>query len=61
MDIQNDNVKLNRSNEYQGTEDLSISKSEFTGMLDMTTIHKKQQQSQSGDIGDSLNLSKDRQ
>ncbi|XP_016915890.1 uncharacterized protein LOC108000186 [Apis cerana] len=61
MDIQNDNVKLNRSNEYQGTEDLSISKSEFSGMLDMTTIHKKQQQSQSGDIGDSLNLSKDRQ
>lgn len=61
MDVQNDNVKLNRSNEYQGTEDLSISKSEFSGMLDMTTIHKKQQQSQSGDIGDSLNLSKDRQ
>ncbi|XP_006609632.1 uncharacterized protein LOC102676810 [Apis dorsata] len=61
IDVQNDNVKLNRSNEYQGTEDLSISKSEFSGMLDMTTIHKKQQQSQSGDIGDSLNLSKDRQ
>ncbi|XP_003400083.3 uncharacterized protein LOC126922546 [Bombus affinis] len=61
MEIQNDNAKLNRSNEYQGTEDLSISKSEFGGMLDMTTIHKKQQQPQGGDIGDSLNLSKDRQ
>ncbi|KOC66399.1 MPN domain-containing protein [Habropoda laboriosa] len=59
MDVQNDNSKLNRSNEYQGTEDLSISKSEFGGMLDMTTMHKKQ--SQGGDIVDSLNLSKDRQ
>lgn len=60
LDIQNDNVKLNRSNEYPVTEDLSISKSEYGGMLDMTTVHKKQQ-SQIGDIGDSLNLSKDRQ
>ncbi|CAK9827339.1 MPN domain-containing protein CG4751 [Anthophora retusa] len=58
MEVQNDSSKLNRSNEYQGTEDLSISKSEFGGMLDMTTMHKKQ--SQGGDIGDSLNLSKDR-
>lgn len=60
MDVQNDNVKLNRSNEYQGTEDLSITsaKSDFSGMLDMTTLHKKQ--SQPNDIGDSLNLSKDR-
>ncbi|XP_076240539.1 uncharacterized protein LOC143183048 [Calliopsis andreniformis] len=60
IDVQNDNTKLNRSNEYQGTEDLSISsaKSDFGGMLDMTALHKKQ--SQSNDIGDSLNLSKDR-
>ncbi|XP_034178041.2 uncharacterized protein LOC117603221 isoform X1 [Osmia lignaria lignaria] len=61
MEVQNDNAKLNRSNEYQGTEDLSISKTDFGGMLDMTTMHKKQQQSQAVDIGDSLNLSKDRQ
>lgn len=62
MEVQNDTVKLNRSGEYQGTEDLSISsvKPDFSGMLDMTTLHKKQQQSQSSDIGDSLNLSKDR-
>ncbi|XP_078053075.1 uncharacterized protein LOC144478749 [Augochlora pura] len=60
MDLQNDNSKLNRSNEYQGTEDLSISsvKSDFGGMLDMTTLHKKQQ---SSDMGDSLNLCKERQ
>ncbi|XP_035721450.1 uncharacterized protein LOC118441310 isoform X2 [Vespa mandarinia] len=64
LDIQNDS-KLSRSNEYQGTEDLSNSssiKSDFGGMLDMTNLHKKQQQSQIGDINDtSLNLSKDRQ
>ncbi|XP_043256255.1 uncharacterized protein LOC122399558 [Colletes gigas] len=62
IEAQNDNIKLNRSNEYQGTEDLTISnvKSDFGGMLDMTTLHKKQQQSQPGDISDSLNLSKDR-
>lgn len=63
LDIQNDS-KLSRSNEYQGTEDLSNSssiKSDFGGMLDMTNLHKKQQ-SQIGDINDtSLNLSKDRQ
>ncbi|XP_076631998.1 uncharacterized protein LOC143347046 [Colletes latitarsis] len=61
IEVQND-IKLNRSNEYQGTEDLTISnvKSDFGGMLDMTTLHKKQQQSQPSDISDSLNLSKDR-
>ncbi|XP_012142703.1 uncharacterized protein LOC100879008 isoform X1 [Megachile rotundata] len=59
IEVQNDNTKLNRSNEYQGTEDLSISKTDFGGMLDMTTMHKKQQSQ--ADIGDSLNLSKDRQ
>ncbi|XP_054011980.1 uncharacterized protein LOC128894344 isoform X2 [Hylaeus anthracinus] len=63
IEVQNDNIKLNRSNEYQGTEDLTISniKPDFGGMLDMTTLHKKQQQSQPSDVGDSLNLSKDRQ
>lgn len=63
LDTQNDS-KIGRSNEYQGTEDLSNSssiKSDFGGMLDMTNLHKKQQQSQVSDIGDtSLNLSKDR-
>ncbi|XP_014473276.1 PREDICTED: uncharacterized protein LOC106743694 [Dinoponera quadriceps] len=52
-------AKMNRLSEYQGTEDLTISsvKPEFS-MLDMTTVHKKP--SQSADMGDSLNLSKDR-
>ncbi|XP_017890347.1 uncharacterized protein LOC108631128 [Ceratina calcarata] len=58
LDVQHDNAKHSRSNDYQGTEDLSIPKSEYSGTLDMTT-HKKQ--SQANDIGDSLNLSKDRQ
>lgn len=62
LDTQTDS-KLCRSNEYQGTEDLSNSssiKSDFGGMLDMTNLHKKQ--SQVSDMSDtSLNLSKDRQ
>lgn len=62
LDVQTDPTKLGRSNEYQGTEDLTISsvKSDFGSMLDMTALHKKQQSSQSADMGDSLNLSKDR-
>jgi len=61
LDTQVDSTKIGRS-EYQGTEDLTISsiKPDFGGMLDMTTLHKKQQSSQSADMGDSLNLSKDR-
>jgi hypothetical protein len=62
LDTQIDSTKIGRSSEYQGTEDLTISsiKPDFGGMLDMTTLHKKQQSSQSADMGDSLNLSKDR-
>lgn len=62
LDTQTDSAKISRLSEYQGTEDLTISsvKSDFGGMLDMTTVHKKQQPSQSADMGDSLNLSKDR-
>ncbi|KAM0736538.1 MPN domain-containing protein [Formica fusca] len=62
LEAQIDSAKISRPGEYQGTEDLTISsiKSDFGGMLDMTTLHKKQQSSQSADIGDSLNLSKDR-
>jgi len=62
LDTQADSTKIGRSSEYQGTEDLTISsiKSDFGGMLDMTALHKKQQSSQSVDMGDSLNLSKDR-
>lgn len=63
LEAQSDSAKIGRpGQEYQGTEDLTISsvKPDFGGMLDMTTIHKKQQSSQSADIGDSLNLSKDR-
>ncbi|XP_070150023.1 uncharacterized protein [Polyergus mexicanus] len=62
VEAQIDSVKISRPGEYQGTEDLTISsiKSDFGSMLDMTTLHKKQQSSQSADIGDSLNLSKDR-
>lgn len=61
LDVQTDPTKIGRS-EYQGTEDLTISsvKSDFGSMLDMTALHKKQQSSQSADMGDSLNLSKDR-
>ncbi|EZA60689.1 hypothetical protein DMN91_012666 [Ooceraea biroi] len=60
LDAQLDS-KIGRPGEYQGTEDLTISsvKPDFGG-LDMTTLHKKQQSSQSADMGDSLNLSKDR-
>ncbi|XP_011703543.1 PREDICTED: uncharacterized protein LOC105459314 [Wasmannia auropunctata] len=60
LDVQADPTKIGRS-EYQGTEDLTISsvKSDFGSMLDMTALHKKQS-SQSADMGDSLNLSKDR-
>lgn len=60
LDAQIDSTKIGRSGEYQGTEDLTISsiKSDFGSMLDMTTLHKKS--SQSADMGDSLNLSKDR-
>lgn len=59
LDAQVD-TKISRPSEYQ--EDLTISsvKTDFGGMLDMTTLHKKQQSSQSADMGDSLNLSKDR-
>lgn len=56
-----DSAKIGRLGEYQGTEDLTISsaKPDFGGMLDMTTVvHKKP--TQSTDLGDSLNLSKDR-
>lgn len=62
LDTQTDPTKIGRLSEYQGTEDLTISsvKSDFGSMLDMTTLHKKQQSSQSIDMGDSLNLSKDR-
>lgn len=62
LEAQVDSAKIGRSGEYQGTEDLTISsvKSDFGSMLDITTIHKKQQSSQSADMGDSLNLSKDR-
>lgn len=62
LDVQTDPTKISRSGEYQGTEDLTISsiKSDFGNMLDMTALHKKQQSSQSADMGDSLNLSKDR-
>lgn len=62
LEAQVDSAKIGRPGEYQGTEDLTISsiKSDFGSMLDMTTLHKKQQPSQSADIGDSLNLSKDR-
>lgn len=62
LEVQVDSAKIGRPGEYQGTEDLTISsiKSDFGGMLDMTTLHKKQQPSQSTDMGDSLNLSKDR-
>lgn len=62
LDMQTDPTKISRSGEYQGTEDLTIStvKSDFGSMLDMTALHKKQQSSQSADMGDSLNLSKDR-
>lgn len=61
LDVQTDPTKIGRPGEYQGTEDLTISsvKSDFGSMLDMTALHKKQQ-SQSTDMGDSLNLSKDR-
>ncbi|XP_012535703.1 uncharacterized protein LOC105836308 isoform X2 [Monomorium pharaonis] len=62
LDAQTDPTKIGRPGEYQGTEDLTISnvKSDFGSMLDMTALHKKQQSSQSADMGDSLNLSKDR-
>lgn len=62
LDAQSDPTKIGRPGEYQGTEDLTISsvKSDFGNMLDMTALHKKQQSSQSADMGDSLNLSKDR-
>lgn len=62
LDAQTDPSKIGRPGEYQGTEDLTISsvKSDFGSMLDMTALHKKQQLSQSADMGDSLNLSKDR-
>ncbi|KAL6429735.1 hypothetical protein ACFW04_007559 [Cataglyphis niger] len=62
LETQIDSTKIGRPGEYQGTEDLTISsiKSDFGGMLDMTTLHKKQQPSQSADMGDSLNLSKER-
>jgi len=62
LDSQTDPTKIGRPGEYQGTEDLTISsiKSDFGNMLDMTALHKKQQSSQSVDMGDSLNLSKDR-
>lgn len=62
LEVQTDSVKIGRSGEHQGTEDLTISsiKPDFGGMLDMTMLHKKQQSSQSTDMGDSLNLSKDR-
>jgi len=62
LDAQTDPTKIGRPGEYQGMEDLTISsvKSDFGSMLDMTTLHKKQQSSQSADMGDSLNLSKDR-
>ncbi|XP_011861236.1 PREDICTED: uncharacterized protein LOC105558260 isoform X2 [Vollenhovia emeryi] len=62
LDSQTDLTKVSRPGEYQGMEDLTISsvKSDFGGMLDMTALHKKQQSSQSADMGDSLNLSKDR-
>lgn len=63
LEAQADSAKIGRPGEYQGTEDLTISsvKPDFVGgMLDMTTLHKKQQPSQSADMGDSLNLSKDR-
>ncbi|KAG7188854.1 hypothetical protein KM043_008460 [Ampulex compressa] len=61
IETQGEPAKLNRSGDYQVTEDLSISsvKSDFGGMIDMTSLHKKQQ-SQTSDIVDSLNLSKDR-
>lgn len=61
LETQVDSTKIGRSSEYQGTEDLTISnlKSDFGSMLDMTTIHKKQQPLQPSDMGDSLNLSKD--
>lgn len=63
LDAQADPAKISRLSDYQGTEDLTISSikpSDFGGMLDMTTVHKKQQPSQSADLGDSLNLAKDR-
>ncbi|EFN75650.1 uncharacterized protein LOC105191201 [Harpegnathos saltator] len=61
LDTQTDTAKISRLSEYQGTEDLiSNVKPDFGGMLDMTTVHKKQQPSQSADMEDSLNLSKDR-
>lgn len=61
LELQVDSA-IGRPGEYQGTEDLTISsvKSDFGDMLDMTTLHKKQQPSHSADMGDSLNLSKDR-
>ncbi|XP_011256254.1 uncharacterized protein LOC105251279 [Camponotus floridanus] len=62
LEVQIDSTKIGRPGEYQGTEDLTISssvKSDFGSMLDMTALHKKQP-SQSADMGDSLNLSKDR-
>ncbi|XP_066582485.1 uncharacterized protein [Prorops nasuta] len=62
-DHQNESSKMNRSSDYQASEDLSISsiKPDFGAMLDMTTIHKKQQPQSSDTSNDSLNLSKDRQ
>ncbi|XP_029160520.1 uncharacterized protein LOC114932471 [Nylanderia fulva] len=62
LEVQADSAKIGRPGEHQGTEDLTISsvKPDFGGMLDMTMLHKKQPSSQSADMGDSLNLSKDR-